>query len=235
MASRAGNYPQVLIKQRRKAFLRKQRWRVAVIVLSIAGLVGGIAWLFPEWSAPGWAAVLAVFVAVGAVAHPQVDGTYHLVLGRDAERWTSNDLRKKLGRGWHVIDGLVFWHGDADHIVVGPTGVYVVEVKNTESELNLESRFGRERADEWVRAVNRRARSTRLLLRRHGVGVESLVVIWGSGVMGLPQMYNGVKVLHGRDLPFELKIWKERAPVLNPSQLDSIKDDLVTQRSRQGK
>lgn len=233
MATLAGNFPQSQISKRRKAFFHKHWWRVLVLALLVGAMVLGLAVLFPDWSVPGWTTVPLVLVIGTAMAWSKFDGTYYLEGARDAERWTSKDLRKTLGRGWHVVDGIHFWHGDADHVVVGPSGVYVVEVKNTDSVLDLSSRYGRDQSEEWVDAVRRRARSTRLLLNGHGVEVGCLIVIWGLEVSGSPQECAGVPVIHRRDLPNELKTWLDQDSVLSSVQVQSIADDLVAYRMQQ--
>lgn len=117
--------------------------------------------------------------------------------------------------------------------MVGPTGVYVVEVKNTDSVLDLSSRYGRDRTEDWVEAVRRRARSTRLLLNGHRVEVGCLIVIWGGTVSGSPQTCGGVPVIHRRELPEVLNSWKEREAVLTSSQVQSIAGELVAYRMQQ--
>lgn len=233
MATLAGWFEQSQIHKRRKTFFQKHWWRVLVVVAAFGVLVTAFAVLFPDWSVPGWAAIGVVLVVGTGMSWSQFDGTYYLEGARDAERWTSKDLRKTLGRSWHVIDGIYFWHGDADHVVVGPSGVYVVEVKNTDSVLDLSSRYGRDQCEEWVGAVRRRARSTRLLLNGHGVEVECVVVVWGVAVSGSPQRCMGVPIIHRRDLPDMLNSWKKREVVLSPSQVQSIAVDLVTFRMEQ--
>lgn len=233
MATLAGSFLQTRINERRKAFFRKHWWRVLAVAVSFGAVVSAFAIAFPDWSVPGWAAIGVVLVIGVGMSWSQFDGTYHLEGARDAERWTSKDLRKVLGRDWHVVDGIHFWHGDADHIVVGPSGVYVVEVKNTDSVLDLSSRYGRDQCEEWVDAVRRRARSTRLFLNGHRVEVECLIVIWGVAVSGSPQTCGGVPVIHRRNLPEMLNSWKERDSLLTYSQVQSIADEFVAYRMQQ--
>lgn len=172
-------------------------------------------------------------ITAATIAQSQIDGTYHLVAARDTERWTSKDLRKLLGRGWYVVDGIHFWHGDVDHLVVGPTGVYLVETKHTDSELDLTSRWGLESAAAWTDAVSRRTRSTRLLLKSHSVDVEPVIVIWGGQVRGTPCECDGMRIVHRRDLSDEMAQWKDRKSILSFKQGDLINKDLVAYRRQQ--
>ena len=82
--------------------------------------------------------------------------------------------------------------------MVGPTGVYLVETKHTDSELDLKSRRGLESAAAWIDAVSRRTRSTRLLLKSHGVDVEPVIVIWGGQVRGTPCVCDEMRIIHRR-------------------------------------
>jgi hypothetical protein len=43
----------------------------------------------------------------------------------------------RLPQEFHVFNGLGFYAGDVDHIVVGPTGVFVVETKNHPGTISL--------------------------------------------------------------------------------------------------
>jgi hypothetical protein len=233
MARLAGQFPQTRIKQRRKTFFRQNWWRVLLVGAFLSAILVGVALILPHSAVPAWAAGLLMVITAATIARSQIDGTYHLVAARDTERWTSKDLRKMLGRGWSVVDGIHFWHGDVDHVVVGPTGVYLVETKHTDSELDLSSHRGLKSAAGWVDAVRRRTRSTRLLLKSHGVDVEPVVVIWGGQVRGTPCKCDGMRILHRGELAEEVDTWKERKSRLSSTQVDLITKDLLAYRMRQ--
>ncbi|HWQ21758.1 MAG TPA: nuclease-related domain-containing protein, partial [Clostridia bacterium] len=42
---------------------------------------------------------------------------------------------------FHVFNGLDFYAGDVDHVVVGPTGVFVVETKNHSGTISLKDGY----------------------------------------------------------------------------------------------
>jgi hypothetical protein len=233
MARLAGQFPQSRIKQRRKTFFR-QNWRRILLVSALLGaILVGLALVLPHSAVPAWAAGLLMVITAATIARSQIDGTYHLVAARDTERWTSKDLRSLLGRGWYVVDGIHFWHGDVDHVVVGPTGVYLVETKHTDSELDLTSGRGLESAAAWIDVARRRTRSTRLLLKSHGVDIEPVIVIWGGHVRGTPCACDGMRILHRRDLAEEVVTWKERKSILSSTQVELINKDLLAYRVRQ--
>jgi hypothetical protein len=106
-------------------------------------------WLLGDLQVPMWAlAPFGFLIALGAI-RSQLEGTYHLESGLEAEAWTSRDLKKALGRGWYVVDGISFGDmGDVDHVAVGPSGVFAVETKYTDS--TQDSRAGRAIAEGWI-------------------------------------------------------------------------------------
>jgi hypothetical protein len=56
--------------------------------------------------------------------------------GRDAEIAIAQCL-KKLGRKYFVIHDFPLPRGNADHIVIGPTGVFVIETKGNVGEVSI--------------------------------------------------------------------------------------------------
>jgi len=106
-----GSFLKSRIKRRRKTFFR-QNWRRILLVSALLGaILVGVALVLPHSAVPVWAAGLLMVITATTIARSQIDGTYYLVAARDTERWTSQDLRKMLGRGWYVVDGIHFWHG----------------------------------------------------------------------------------------------------------------------------
>src|SRR4051812_48355601 len=81
-------------------------------------------------------------------------------MGATAETWTAAELRRLRRHGWRMINGLVLPGRDVDHLLVGPTGVIVVETKWSSTDWHLTP------ADENVLAaveqVGANARSLRL-------------------------------------------------------------------------
>ena len=104
------------------------------------------------------------------------------VLGEQA---TAEVLQSRRMRrdGWQVVHGLPFdRHGDVDHVLVGPGGVYAVETKWTNRSVTSTPRSSR-MADALVpaRLSARRIEST---ARAHHLGhikVHPVVMWWGKG------------------------------------------------------
>lgn len=233
MGTHAGRYIGTRIKQRRRAFYRKHWWRLAVVAAVLALIVGATALLFPDWYVPGWAAILFAVAAVVHIAREQIDGTYYLVSARQAEQWTSKDLARMLGHGWEVVDGISFWNGDADHVVVGPTGVYLIETKHTDSTFDLGSRASREVAEAWIEKLDRRARTVTALLRTHQVnGLRKVILIWGGDVSGTPICRDDVLLIHRSDLRDQIRAWKKFPAELDPARVEALTQDLRLYQAR---
>jgi hypothetical protein len=105
--------------------------------------------------------------------------------GNLAEQFTSDEVRRLRRRGWRVVDRVEFEHGDVDHVVLGPGGVYAIETKWTSRPWHLEQ--GRFTNDFAMRAVrqSRRGRDRIYHLLRGNFGremeVTAVLVVWGEG------------------------------------------------------
>jgi len=127
-------------------------------------------------------------------------GTTHLLLGRDGERWTAEELRR-LGGDWQVFHQLPLQYGNVDHVAIGPAGVFAFETKLRTDTWDLR------RPDDWTRAAAKQAlenaRKVRLLLSSVHIGVRTSVtpvlVLWGD-VVGDAAEVEGVTVIRGNDL-----------------------------------
>jgi hypothetical protein len=149
MSSYVGGFARPLTKERRRAF--RKHWPLLVAITAGLCLLSatGLRWALGDIAIPAWMLGPVFVVAVMGALKTQLDGTYLLESSIDAEGWTSTDLRKALGPRWHVVDGVSFGaQGDADHVVVGPSGVFAVETKFTDSTMN--SRTGRALVRSWI-------------------------------------------------------------------------------------
>lgn len=103
-----GRFARQQIKERERRFRRKHRWRLRALKASLA-LVALSIWLIaPGLEVPLWAVVPAMFVCVLGAASDQLMGTYSLACGRDAEKWTSDELRRTSPQGSRVVDWIPF-------------------------------------------------------------------------------------------------------------------------------
>jgi hypothetical protein len=137
--------------------------------------------------------------------------------GAAGERKTARALQR-LGREWTVVHDLPDGDGggNIDHVVVGPTGVFVLETKNLNGQVHFENDrlvqtfgFGGTRSSlvgPYVRAA-----SGGLFQRLKQAGipqwVDGVIVVWGN----LPQQTRGEKVtvVPGQDIA----AWIQAQPI----------------------
>lgn len=134
----------------------------------------------------------------------ETDGGRALRDGAQAERWTATDLRwfmwwRRLHRQrWYVVHSVGFAHGDVDHVLIGPGGVYAVDTK-------YRSGTGRRRdyrtdIDRVQRQLATATRRVAALVRQHA-GVDVAV--------------GAVLVTHGRSWPWHGNAsWRDEGDTL---------------------
>jgi len=171
-----------------------------------------------------------------------LSGAHGWTLGKLGEEATAEAVssRKQRGKGWRLINGLYLArHGDIDHILVGPGGVFAIESKWTSNPCRVEQGsivglLGREpvaQARDGARKMER--------LLRHGpqqfdVAVQPVVVLWGPGGLRLDQGWttvDGVLVCEGR----RQRSWLRQLDglVLDQPMVEKIQGALVGQVTRQ--
>lgn len=178
-----------------------------------------------------WTVYPLLVLAVLSTMRPYFYGTYHLEMAAEAEAWTSKELRKVCGPGWHVVEGISFAFHDVDHVLVGPSGVYAIETKFTDSAIDLTTRRGAEWAQRWAQQAVEGTRSIRLLLLNDfAVDVYPGVLVWGSEVGGTPHFVDGVRVLRPKDLDLPWMPWRNGVEVLSPREIGAIVAKLLEYR-----
>jgi hypothetical protein len=175
---------------RRKAWsryweiVRPYRWRVLLFTVSYYVGLTALHRLYPDL-------VGDVFFGAMLMAPPFVlsvvlagdPSAAAWARGADSEGWTSVELRKAFGREYRVVDDVQLGdRGNADHVVVGPTGVWVVEVKW--SSAPWASATGWERIRSACRQAKANARAVSRLLsdRELDIVAGSVVVLWGGEI-----------------------------------------------------
>jgi hypothetical protein len=213
----------------RAVYLRRQRvWRdrvraravlaaalVFVLILPLA-LISQSWWRFDLGVACG--AALAMYLMVMDEPPEHVDRWRR---GYGGERRTARALRPLLRLGWVVRHDLAALRGNRDHVVVGPSGVFLLDSKAYGGEVSVAEDV---LAVRWVEDPDDGYELTRLgakmrgaaaamaeeLARASGVRawVQPVVVIWAR----FPQRFvdaNGVVYVHGD----ELAAWLRNLPV----------------------
>lgn len=121
--------------------LRVRRLRCAFIVVALLGVCEGFAlsYMWSRWHPPAWLTqvmIWGVFGAIMAVAwwgNRKLDGweaeRIKWLKGDDGEK-TVGKILAKLPDEFYVINDVSTPSGNLDHVVIGPTGVFVLDAKN---------------------------------------------------------------------------------------------------------
>ncbi len=192
----------------RKVTWRRRR-RVAGGFLLLAGAGAGATLSVP----PGLvlvAAVAGVLVLLAAWAGPSVRDPSRWRRGAEGELLTASLLEALPSRRWAV------WHdlrvpgsrSNIDHVVVGRTGVWVVDSKTTRAEVRARwrsVRFGDRRLDtsttRWEADVVAEELDARLPEGLSGrVPVRALVAVHGTGLRPRGVRVGGVRVVPAAEL-----------------------------------
>jgi hypothetical protein len=112
--------------------MRRTRARAAARVLVAIGLVVAVVWLALR-AGLGYALMVGTFVAQqlreGWRGRSTPDPARAWRRGAKGERRTAKKLRPLTHRGWVVLHDRAISGGNVDHLVIGPTGVFVIDSK----------------------------------------------------------------------------------------------------------
>jgi hypothetical protein len=194
-------------------------WRAFLAGFTVASGLAGV----------GWMATTLAGDPDRTSSRPGEEATAAVVAGR-RRRW----------KGWRLVNGLYLsGHGDIDHILVGPRGVFVIESKWTSSPCRIErgeivGLLGRVTVAQAGNGAVKVERLLRLGGQRLDVNVTPVVVIWGPGGLRLDQgstEIDGVLVCEGR----RHRDWLRQldGPALDPRQVEDIIRMLEDQVTRQ--
>lgn len=184
------------------------------------------------------AATLATFAWMVFV----MSGSYGHSMGRLGEEATADSVasfRRRL-KGWRIVNGIsLAGHGDVDHVLIGPGGVFVIESKWTTSDCELvggqiRGLMGREpiaQAKDGARTIERMLRYGR---DRFDATVQPVVIIWGPGGIHLAGGWtraDGVIVCEGRQVGLWLRQFDQ--VTLGKAQIRAMAAVLEGQVARQ--
>jgi hypothetical protein len=185
-------------------FLRSQlRLRIAVFAatISVAGVLAlmGVWWWPATFLALGLLFVLQRLAGKGRVLDPE-----RLRRGISGEEAVADALAGLPSSYW-VLHGVSTGHGDVDHVVIGPTGVFALETKA------WDGKFYRSRgqlycngkpAEHVLRQARGAAAQVRQLLLEAGIDewVEAVVVAARASVSRSPVRFRKSYVISIKDL-----------------------------------
>lgn len=128
--------------------------------------------------------------------------------GAEGEEVVGKILESLVEDGWHVIHDVCFGHGNIDHIVVGPGGIFTIETK---------SRAGKVWLDHLEPKMLGQAYGEKKDLERiTGTEVQALLVFSQAYIVEkVPAWRRGVGIVPARMLRGFLS---RRRPVMSPEQ-----------------
>lgn len=138
------------------------------------------------WSASpsqrGFVLGMGVTLAIGlaAVLVILASGSASIMMGETAEQWTAQELRPLRKHGWKLVNHFGLGPGDQDHVVVGSTGVVLVETKWGGTPWDIDVRDIR-----FQQALEQTARNANQLglwtgVAKHGrPRVDAVLAVWG--------------------------------------------------------
>ncbi|WP_448567517.1 nuclease-related domain-containing protein [Thermus sp.] len=159
-------------------------------LLRIAAVFGGVGlaiWLLIKLTAP-WMGALALPLALLAVVRMLQDKEVERLVVASARGYRGEAQVGRVLSGlpstWKVYHDVDLGGENADHVVVGPAGVFNVEVKNYTGPVEVRPNglwVRGQRRDDLVRQAWRQAHKLQELL---GVEVQPILVFWGKKVNG---------------------------------------------------
>jgi|GEM_PF-1966958 len=169
-----------VLRQARQDRIRHARanWRIYLALvgsLAAATTVAAVLMTGPFVRGFWIGSMVTAIIAVVAHVNTTLSGAGSRASGGEAERFTSQELRKLDPARWFVFDHVLFADFDIDHVLVGPGAVFAVETKwRTRAPDGKQLR-------EFTRQARRSADRLRRFLSTKSVTrtVTPLVVLWG--------------------------------------------------------
>lgn len=191
MSNAAGKSVHDVILKDRLRFIERNR-PLLWMVLSSYVVGATVALLLFNWRGPSpfsWMALGAFVVGLLWIItwFLEMDDSHFRRRGAWAEQWTRKALSKKLPRGWAWLDDIWVGPRNADHVMIGPESVLVVETKWKSSPKYPISLCQRDLAGELL-ACRHAAAEISDLLTSKGIATKTqgILVLWGPGYPDTP-------------------------------------------------
>jgi len=202
------------------------RTLVALGVLAVATALLGKAFGLRDWRF--LAAEIALLVSMFVISRYVLPLVERRDRGASGEEHVGELLDELPAREWQVIHDATMGHGNVDHILIGPAGVFTVETKSAPGPVRVGRVHG---------AVLNQAHAQRKAIERvTGVEVEPLIVYSRAWVDKPAARRKGVRVLPARMLLGYLGRQQQR---LSAQEIDharaSVAQALLEEQARRGR
>jgi hypothetical protein len=218
----AGRRAQARYLELRGVWLRNRRRQFAILGLILAALAAAATVYDEMWfgrlgvvTGGAWGGVTAIWFALRNSPPGFVENWQQ---GSWGEQSTADELAQLPRAAWVPIHDLPDGHGNLDHVVLGPGGVFLLDSKRYAGSIRvdgddlvvtneLDPRVSYRDTGRLSRARGQAAGLNARLRGRSGLSpwVEPVVVIWGTFPARVHKG-NGVTVVHGRELVAWLKL-----------------------------
>lgn len=154
-------------------------------------------------------AALGVMLGGNRLYSPQAN---RWLRGAEGERAVASVLAQLQDDGWQALHDISLGHGDVDHILVGPGGIFTIETKSHSGRIPI----GRI----YPKMLKQAYSHKKLLERVTGLNVQPLLVFSQAYLVGsVPAQRRGVTILPARMLK---RYISRRKPSLTADQADEI-------------
>jgi hypothetical protein len=153
-------------------------------------------------------AAIALLLAILVVSHSVLPLVERHERGATGEEQVGGLLETLASEGWSVIHDASFGHGNVDHILIGPAGVFAVETKSHPGPITVRQIHG---------ATLEQARSEQRAIERiTGEPVEPLIVYSRAWVDRPLARRKGVRIVPARMLVSYLE---RQSPTLSSDEI----------------
>src|SRR5271165_6734218 len=198
-----------------RATVRRLRMRTLVALGALAVATALLGRAFGLHDVRFLASEVALLVSIFVIARYVLPLVERHDRGASGEEHVGALLEELSERGWRVIHDATFGHGNVDHILIGPPGVFTIETKSHPGPV----RVGRVHGATLSQA---RAHSS-ALARATGLRAEPLIVYSRAWVDRPLSRRKGVRFLPARML---LGYLTRRRETLSPQEIEEL-DELL--------
>lgn len=191
---RAGDFARRRFATRRRRWRRQFWWAFPIVALIPIAIALPIA-LLAHTGHPGFWIGFALGAGVGAAMVIFDSPPAHVErwrIGSDGEKATARQVRQLVTAGWKLYNDIATEHGNIDHVLVGPPGVFMLESKRLAGEVKVQAgmlvvRWHEDPHDGYENdSIAGRARGAAAALhhelQRAGINtwVQGIVVLWAD-------------------------------------------------------